>query len=323
MLNNLFKRTPLVCLILATLFVFIFSGSVAQPDIGGVVGTAQGPNGPVVFVESSKTIVPLSYIDHEVVVTGMFYRLDLFDMEPAATANADRYRPAFPGVSIGHYLITAGTLGGIVYGDGVPYILSNNHVIANSDGCSVGDPIIQPGFYDGGTLDDKIAELARWVPIKRCNHQDFTDEACPINYVDAAVGLITGDVIDADPPDQDVPAEIGMPVYKVGRTSGYTSGTVEYIDGSVYVCCYSGNLAYFENQIITTPMVQGGDSGSVLRDLGYKNAIGLVFAGSHYYSVANSMTEVVNLLQVSFDETAYFYRHHFPIMSKEAYGQSR
>ncbi|NLM97856.1 MAG: hypothetical protein GX175_09675, partial [Halanaerobiaceae bacterium] len=44
-----------------------------------------------------------------------------------------RYRPAPGGVSIGHYKITAGTLGAIVKDNktGEPMILSNNHVLAN------------------------------------------------------------------------------------------------------------------------------------------------------------------------------------------------
>src|SRR3990172_2465471 len=47
----------------------------------------------------------------------------------------DRWRPAPGGVSLGHYQITAGTLGGVVYDrmTGERLILSNNHVMANSN----------------------------------------------------------------------------------------------------------------------------------------------------------------------------------------------
>ena len=44
----------------------------------------------------------------------------------------DRFRPNIPaGVSIGHYKVTAGTLGAIVFdrNTGEPLILSNNHVL--------------------------------------------------------------------------------------------------------------------------------------------------------------------------------------------------
>jgi len=67
-------------------------------------------------------------------------------------------RPAPGGWSVGHFAITAGTIGTGVYdilpggsvhpprpGLGMPlpfYILSNNHVLANSNGANIGDPIL-------------------------------------------------------------------------------------------------------------------------------------------------------------------------------------
>jgi len=75
---------------------------------------------------------------------------------------ARKVRPAGGGYSIGHIAITAGTLGSCVYDmlgtpgnpSGVPsnyYILSNNHVLAASNAGMPGDPILQPGPFDGGT----------------------------------------------------------------------------------------------------------------------------------------------------------------------------
>lgn len=78
-----------------------------------------------------------------------------------------RYRPAPGGVSIGHFQITAGTLGCVVQKNGELYILSNNHVLANSNNASVGDSILQPGPHDGGqTSQDEIGKLSHFVPIK-------------------------------------------------------------------------------------------------------------------------------------------------------------
>ncbi len=46
------------------------------------------------------------------------------------------------------------------------FILSNNHVLANSNTAAIGDPILQPGSHDGGTLtNDHIADLADFIPI--------------------------------------------------------------------------------------------------------------------------------------------------------------
>jgi hypothetical protein len=63
-----------------------------------------------------------------------------------------RERPCQPGVSIGHYQTTAGTLGALVKDKktGELMVLSNNHVLANGTTiqnirAKKGDPILQPG----------------------------------------------------------------------------------------------------------------------------------------------------------------------------------
>lgn len=79
-----------------------------------------------------------------------------------------RYRPAQPGVSIGHYEVTAGTFGAVVeYADKKgDLILSNNHVLANANNCKIGDDILQQGRVDGGKRDtDVIGKLKDYVPI--------------------------------------------------------------------------------------------------------------------------------------------------------------
>jgi hypothetical protein len=85
------------------------------------------------------------------------------------TSPKGRFRPTIaPGVSIGHYLITAGTLGAVVYdrATGEAFLLSNNHVFANSNEASLGDPILQPGPLDQGlNPSDTVATLARWVQM--------------------------------------------------------------------------------------------------------------------------------------------------------------
>ena len=72
----------------------------------------------------------------------------------ALQAPTEKWRPAPGGVSIGHINITAGTLGCLVLKGGELFILSNNHVLADSNQGKKGDAIIQPGKHDGGTLAD-------------------------------------------------------------------------------------------------------------------------------------------------------------------------
>lgn len=59
-----------------------------------------------------------------------------------------RLRPAPGGVSIGHATVPTGTLGCLVDVAGVRYVLSNNHVIACTNGADIGDDILQPGPQD-------------------------------------------------------------------------------------------------------------------------------------------------------------------------------
>lgn len=85
----------------------------------------------------------------------------------------DRFRPNIPaGVSIGHYKVTAGTLGAIVFDreTGEPLILSNNHVLANSNEGEIGDAILQPGPTDHGARpDDVVAKLHRFEMLRFYN----------------------------------------------------------------------------------------------------------------------------------------------------------
>jgi hypothetical protein len=81
----------------------------------------------------------------------------------------DRWRPVIPpGVSIAHYRVTAGTLGAIVRDrlTGEYLILSNNHVLANSNDAIIGDNILQPGATDKGVNpSDVVARLERFTPM--------------------------------------------------------------------------------------------------------------------------------------------------------------
>lgn len=87
---------------------------------------------------------------------------------PVLSDMTDRHRPFHPGNSVAHPAVTAGTLGAVVVDveTGRPVMLSNNHVFANSNDATVGDPILQPGPADGGRNPlDRIGALLRFVPI--------------------------------------------------------------------------------------------------------------------------------------------------------------
>jgi len=111
----------------------------------------------------------------------------------ALISRLDPVRPAPPGVSIGHYAITAGTFGAVVTDNkGVgKLILSNNHVLANSNAGAIGDPILQPGPYDGGkNPDDQIGYLYRYVPIIFEGDESPPDDSPTCSVAKLVAGLV-------------------------------------------------------------------------------------------------------------------------------------
>ncbi len=248
-----------------------------------------------------------------------------------------KHRPAPGGVSIAHLRVSAGTFGSLVYDrtTGRPFILSNNHVLANetngADGrASVGDVVVQPGVYDGGDRHrDSIGRLVKFIPLQfaaqetscwtaaqfencmnamiRTFRPDYFIKVLKrgraVNLVDAALAepLSNADVIpeilEIGPVRGVAEVEAGSMVKKSGRTTGLTHGQVEYVNATVTVQLSGGRSAMFEDQFLTTVMSKPGDSGSLV--LNEKDrAVGLLFAGSNQVSVCNRIQNVLRLLDV-------------------------
>lgn len=206
---------------------------------------------------------------------------------------ASRERPAKSGMSIGHVDITAGTLGGLMRDkrSNAVVILSNNHVLANSNDARPGDPILQPGVADGGHAPgDVIARLTRFVPIDfRDNAQNRMDAAIatPLEPTVEHVGWDTQN-IGPETPGKIRPlgdGDLGLAVQKTGRTTGHTKGSIQGLYATVQVNYgEAGNAVFTDQVIISQPLGQddfsrGGDSGSLVYD-DQNVCVGLLFAGS-------------------------------------------
>lgn len=96
------------------------------------------------------------------------------------------FRPVIqPGISLAHYMVGAGTFGAVVRDNttGDRLILSNNHVLANSNDAQPGDSILQPGALDGGMIpSDVVAYLhsfRRLAYIEDAPPDDGTDDPAP------------------------------------------------------------------------------------------------------------------------------------------------
>lgn len=223
------------------------------------------------------------------------------EIRPVGIDRTAKYRPASPGMSIGHKDITAGTFGCTCFKNGAKHILSNNHILANCNYGQIGDSIIQPGQYDGGTDPaDRIATLADFIPIV------WSDPGNP-NIVDCAIALpddeadLLDRLLELAYPYGHKEAEVGMTVAKSGRTSATNTGTILGFSGLLLVNYGPYGKAYFTDQIRTTKMLLGGDSGSVLIDVADHKPVGLGFAGNTS-SYHNRITEVVDALDISIYE---------------------
>jgi hypothetical protein len=211
-----------------------------------------------------------------------------------------------------------GTLGALVDDPaGNQYILSNNHVLAESDQARIGDTIDAPGLIDdgcvplthaGSTLRD-AGRLRYYVPLQS-----------PRTNVDAALAAVSPGVVDpsgsilalgapgagsgtgtgpdaplgAAPPvagtgEELTAANLGsMRLAKSGRTTGLTCSTVAGVDLAIkvdyYKDCAETQPLYsktFTGQIAIAgdKFSDSGDSGALVLDAANAQPVGLFFAG--------------------------------------------
>jgi len=287
----------------------------------GVVGTAVAllPDGrPGVQILLERAGVP----DLPETLDGVPVTTQVTGLLMAHSDPTQRRRPAPMGYSVGHPDITAGTAGARVRDAlGRVYILSNNHVLANSNDATVGDAEYQPGPFDGGTAADQIATLTDFQVI------NFTGGS---NTMDAAIALTGSDVFDNAVPSDDgygMPnsaiygdangdgliddrnALLGLNVQKYGRTTRLTHGTITGVNATVNVCYEAVEFvcvkqARYVDQLIITPpgFSGGGDSGSlIVTDDGNLNPVALLFAGSSTVTIGNRIDLVLNRFGVAID----------------------
>lgn len=227
-------------------------------------------------------------------------------------------RPVPIGVSTGHPLITAGTIGCSVQKDGLTYALSNNHVFANSNDATILlDNVLQPGPYDGGGKaagrDDVIGTLAAFEPIQFNGNQNVIDAAIvlvkTLDNGTAALGKSTPSGGYGTPKQGPMAPALKMKVQKYGRTTGQTTGTIGSLNGTANINYgapgTTDKVALFVGQIFINSgaFSAGGDSGSLivssLRGSDNKRPVGLLFAGGSGLTIANPIDDVLQKLGVT------------------------
>jgi hypothetical protein len=214
-----------------------------------------------------------------------------------------------------------GTLGSLVTRAGVQYILSNNHILARSDGATIGDAIVQPGLIDTSTCSASDATTVANLS------QFFNLETSPVPNIDAAIAQIVSGKVDTtgkivylgatvDANNVPVPAApqsgsgmvgtVNLAVAKSGRSTGLTCSTIDAIDTATSVdytvnCDGTGNsftIAY-DNQIdiLGGDFSGQGDSGSLIVSQSGATPVALLYAGSDSDTVGNPLSDVLNFFK--------------------------
>ena len=159
----------------------------------------------------------------------------------------------------------------------------------------------------GGTDPaDRIATLSRFVPIAMT---PATPLASQNNVVDCAIAegqfhdlnreiYWGGDVRGWR---RKTGVTVGMIVKKTGRTTNFTTGRITAVNATIDVNFGGGQVARMKDQIVTTNMSAGGDSGSLVLTLD-NIAVGLLFAGSSTSMIANQIENVRALLRIEVAE---------------------
>src|SRR5437773_471930 len=207
--------------------------------------------------------------------------------------------------------IIIGTLGCFVQlADGSPAIPSNNHVVAGEEaGQRNKDRIFQPG---SGTDDpDQLAAiLTDFVDIvpSPVGATPQTGDAI-FNDVDAGAAKVVDGVAfgqrylpfhSVPAPNSVASAKVGDRVFKIGRTTGLTRGSVVSVNNITGPVPYDPGPCWFRRTIVIeglngTMFSDHGDSGSaIVRENG--EVIGLLFAGNGQQTFACPFDRVLQSL---------------------------
>jgi hypothetical protein len=226
-----------------------------------------------------------------------------------------------------------GTLGALLRDQtGEQYILSNNHVLAESDQASIGDSIVQPGLIDRNCDQNAgrpVAALRYVVPLATTE----TNVDAALAQVNAGTVDPTGSILqfgapgagangslgaaapaagmgEAITPEQLSPDAPPLMVAKSGRTTGLTCSTVDAINLSIEVDYYrdcAETQPYYRKTFANQIGIAGdgfsdsGDSGALIVNAGNAEPLGLFFAGGTDdhgggFSVASPIQDVLAAL---------------------------
>jgi hypothetical protein len=250
---------------------------------------------------------------------GIAVRAELMDEVQAMGPYASKQTPPISlGTSGGWTFDSAngyccgGTLGSLVWINGIQYILSNCHVFEgdtvygkNYRVAQTNDPIIQPAMIDvecDRTLAQTVGTLWRRNSISNSNVD------CAIARVRSGMVRTDGAILGIGTISHSIiAAAFNQHVKKSGRSSALTHSYVSGLNATVRVsytneCHGSTYYKTFYGQIVvnnsSSHFMRKGDSGSLLvQDVATNpRPIGLLFAGNSSAAFANPIAPVLNFL---------------------------
>jgi hypothetical protein len=209
-----------------------------------------------------------------------------------------------------------GTLGALIQVGGQKRILSNYHVFeadivngGNGIHATTGDPIIQPGLIDIACNANDAQNVATLVVTSSlpgsnvdCSSANIIDGMVDPNGSILEIGTLSAST---------VAASVGQKVKKSGRTTGLSRSSIEALNATISVAyeneCAGGSAftKTFTGQIVIknrgSKFLAGGDSGSLMVEDENNNprAVGLLFAGSSQYAIANPIDEVLSFFNAT------------------------
>ena len=227
-----------------------------------------------------------------------------------------------------------GTLGALLRDEsGSQYILSDNHVLAESDQAKIGDTIVQPALIDRNCDQNAgrpVASLRYIVPLATTG----TNVDAALAEVNAGTVDPGGAILQFGSPGSGINGAIGaaapaagfgetlkselfapdsapLLVAKSGRTTGLTCSTIDALDLSVEVDYYKDcaeTQPYYRKTFSGQIGISGdgfsdsGDSGALVVDAANAEPLGLYFAGGtddrgNGFSVASPIQEVLAELE--------------------------
>src|ERR1700677_5011849 len=218
-----------------------------------------------------------------------------------------------------------GTLGALVADHNSNlFILSNNHVLAESDQARTGDSVVQPALVDlncNPQAGRTVGSLRYVVPLQSTQSNVDAALAAATPAVDASGAILQlGPSINGVLSPAAPAAGTGEPltagllnqlrVVKSGRTTGLTCSTVNTVDLSVQVDYYydcAETKPYYTKTYVNQIGMPGasfadsGDSGALVLDASNAQPVGLFFASgaddsNHGFSVANPIQDVLSEL---------------------------